>query len=128
MLTRSECRRCGEFAPQHCRDMIAARANRVVVIVAYRHVSSWPKIGRSSVAMYREPRSPAASCPINWKNCGRTKPPSRPASTPRPSSPKALIYVGDSEGTLHAVKLADGKPVWTKKFDDSGGFMAGARG
>jgi outer membrane protein assembly factor BamB len=36
-----------------------------------------------------------------------------------------IIYVGDSAGTFHAVRLADGKPVWTKEFPDSG-FAAGA--
>src|SRR4051794_2535864 len=36
-----------------------------------------------------------------------------------------VIYVGDSAGTFHAVRLADGKPVWTKPFGDSG-FAAGA--
>jgi outer membrane protein assembly factor BamB len=36
-----------------------------------------------------------------------------------------VIYVGDSEGVMHAVKLADGKPVWTKTFEDGGPFMAG---
>ncbi len=36
-----------------------------------------------------------------------------------------IIYVGDDVGTFHAVRLSDGQPVWTKKFDDSG-FDAGA--
>jgi outer membrane protein assembly factor BamB len=36
-----------------------------------------------------------------------------------------VIYIGDSAGTFHAVKLADGKRVWTKEFADSG-FAAGA--
>src|SRR6187402_399589 len=36
-----------------------------------------------------------------------------------------VIYIGDSSGTFHAVRLADGKSVWTKDFTDSG-FAAGA--
>lgn len=36
-----------------------------------------------------------------------------------------VIYIGDSAGTFHAVRLADGKRVWTKEFADSG-FAAGA--
>jgi outer membrane protein assembly factor BamB len=36
-----------------------------------------------------------------------------------------IIYVGDSAGTFHAVRLADGKRVWSKDFTDSG-FAAGA--
>ena len=36
-----------------------------------------------------------------------------------------VIYVGDSAGTFYALRVADGKPVWTKKFKDSG-FLAGA--
>src|SRR5262245_38134524 len=36
-----------------------------------------------------------------------------------------VIYVGDSAGTFHAVRLADGSRVWTKEFADSG-FAAGA--
>jgi outer membrane protein assembly factor BamB len=36
-----------------------------------------------------------------------------------------VIYVGDNAGTFHAVRLADGKPVWTKTFED-GSFAAGA--
>ncbi len=36
-----------------------------------------------------------------------------------------VTYIGDSAGTFHAVRLADGKRVWTKEFADSG-FAAGA--
>src|SRR4051812_9382458 len=36
-----------------------------------------------------------------------------------------VIYIGDSAGTFHAVRLADGKRVWTKDFAESG-FAAGA--
>jgi outer membrane protein assembly factor BamB len=36
-----------------------------------------------------------------------------------------VVYVGDNAGTFHAVRLADGKPLWTKSFEDSG-FSAGA--
>jgi outer membrane protein assembly factor BamB len=31
-----------------------------------------------------------------------------------------VIYVGDNAGSVHAVRLADGAPVWTKSFEDSG--------
>ena len=30
-----------------------------------------------------------------------------------------IVYVGDTEGTVHAIRLADGKSVWTKQFKDS---------
>ena len=33
-----------------------------------------------------------------------------------------VIYIGDSNGTFHAVKLADGKRVWTKDFADGRRF------
>lgn len=36
-----------------------------------------------------------------------------------------VIYVGDVDGTFHAVKLADGKPAWTRKFEETG-FVAGS--
>jgi outer membrane protein assembly factor BamB len=36
-----------------------------------------------------------------------------------------VVYVGDADGTFHAVKLDDGKPVWTRKFEQSG-FVAGS--
>jgi outer membrane protein assembly factor BamB len=36
-----------------------------------------------------------------------------------------VVYVGDNAGTVHAVRLADGTPLWTKSFEDSG-FGAGA--
>ncbi len=36
-----------------------------------------------------------------------------------------VIYIGDSDGTFHAVRLADGSKVWAKTFEDSG-FAAGA--
>src|SRR6267378_1451977 len=36
-----------------------------------------------------------------------------------------VIYIGDSAGTFHAVRLADGKQAWSKDFADSG-FAAGA--
>jgi outer membrane protein assembly factor BamB len=38
---------------------------------------------------------------------------------------KGIVYVGDNMGTFHAVRLTDGKPVWTKQFEN-GGFAAGA--
>src|SRR3954465_9385578 len=30
-----------------------------------------------------------------------------------------MIYIGDSGGTFHAVRLADGKRIWSKDFADS---------
>src|SRR5215210_1518083 len=36
-----------------------------------------------------------------------------------------VIYIGDSAGTFHAVRMADGKRAWSKEFADSG-FAAGA--
>jgi outer membrane protein assembly factor BamB len=36
-----------------------------------------------------------------------------------------VVYIGDSAGTFHAVRLADGNRVWTQEFFDSG-FAAGA--
>jgi outer membrane protein assembly factor BamB len=36
-----------------------------------------------------------------------------------------VVYVGDTEGTMHAVQLSDGKRLWAKSFED-GGFNAGA--
>jgi outer membrane protein assembly factor BamB len=36
-----------------------------------------------------------------------------------------IVYVGDADGTMHAVRLADGVPAWTKAFDESG-FAAAA--
>src|SRR6185369_7848313 len=29
-----------------------------------------------------------------------------------------VIYVGDSTGTFHAIRLSDRSPVWTKEFAD----------
>ena len=36
-----------------------------------------------------------------------------------------IVYVGDVDGTFHAIKLSDGKSVWTKKFEETG-FVAGS--
>jgi outer membrane protein assembly factor BamB len=36
-----------------------------------------------------------------------------------------IVYVGDVDGTFHAVKLDSGEAAWTKKFEDSG-FIAGS--
>src|SRR4051812_1375730 len=36
-----------------------------------------------------------------------------------------VIYVGDSNGTVHALRLADATSIWKKEFADSG-FNAGA--
>ncbi len=33
---------------------------------------------------------------------------------------RGIVYVGDTDGVLHALQLADGKPVWTKTFAESG--------
>jgi outer membrane protein assembly factor BamB len=41
-----------------------------------------------------------------------------------PAIVKGVVYVGDADGTFHAVNLADGSKVWTKSFEDSG-FVAG---
>jgi outer membrane protein assembly factor BamB len=38
---------------------------------------------------------------------------------------QGIVYIGDNMGTFHAVRLADGTPVWTKQFED-GSFGAGA--
>jgi outer membrane protein assembly factor BamB len=38
---------------------------------------------------------------------------------------QGIVYVGDNMGTFHAVRLADGTPVWTKQYED-GSFAAGA--
>jgi outer membrane protein assembly factor BamB len=36
-----------------------------------------------------------------------------------------IVYVGDVDGTFHAMNLSDGKPVWSRKFEESG-FVAGS--
>jgi outer membrane protein assembly factor BamB len=36
-----------------------------------------------------------------------------------------IVYIGDSAGAFHAIRLADGQSVWKKEFADSG-FSAGA--
>jgi outer membrane protein assembly factor BamB len=36
-----------------------------------------------------------------------------------------VVYLGDVDGTFHAVKLADGKKIWTRKFEETG-FVAGS--
>jgi outer membrane protein assembly factor BamB len=36
-----------------------------------------------------------------------------------------IVYVGDNMGTFHAVRLANGTPVWTQQYED-GSFAAGA--
>jgi outer membrane protein assembly factor BamB len=42
-----------------------------------------------------------------------------------PSIVGGVVYVGDVDGTFHAVKLADGESVWTRKFEETG-FVAGS--
>jgi outer membrane protein assembly factor BamB len=36
-----------------------------------------------------------------------------------------VVYLGDVDGTFHAVRLADGEKVWTRKFEETG-FVAGS--
>jgi outer membrane protein assembly factor BamB len=36
-----------------------------------------------------------------------------------------IVYIGDSDGTFNAIRLADGTAVWSKKLGDAG-FLAGA--
>jgi outer membrane protein assembly factor BamB len=36
-----------------------------------------------------------------------------------------VVYLGDVDGTFHAVKLANGEKVWTRKFEETG-FVAGS--
>src|SRR4051794_14598766 len=31
-----------------------------------------------------------------------------------------IVYIGDSAGTFHAVRLSDGTGIWKKEFADSG--------
>ncbi len=38
---------------------------------------------------------------------------------------EGIVYIGDSAGIFHAIRLADHSVVWTKQFPDSG-FSAGA--
>lgn len=37
-----------------------------------------------------------------------------------------VVYIGDADGTIHAVRLEDGKQVWTKSFDATVFAAAGA--
>lgn len=39
-----------------------------------------------------------------------------------------VVYVGDFDGTFHAVRLSDGSPVWTQSFEDTGFLSAAAVG
>ena len=37
-----------------------------------------------------------------------------------------VLYVGDVDGTVHAIKIDDGSLVWKKKFEETGFLCAGA--
>lgn len=37
-----------------------------------------------------------------------------------------VAYLGDGDGTVHAVRIADGQAVWTTQFDETGFLSSGA--
>ncbi|MEM8864587.1 MAG: PQQ-binding-like beta-propeller repeat protein, partial [Planctomycetota bacterium] len=37
-----------------------------------------------------------------------------------------IVYIGDADGTVHAIRLDDGEGVWKKQFAESGFTAAGA--
>lgn len=41
---------------------------------------------------------------------------------------RGIVYVGDDAGKFHAVRLADGQPLWTKTFEETGFGAAAAIG
>lgn len=39
---------------------------------------------------------------------------------------KGIVYVGDADGTIHAIRLGDGEKVWTRLFEETGFVSGGA--
>jgi polyvinyl alcohol dehydrogenase (cytochrome) len=80
-------------------------------------ISSWPSFGhdlantRSSDDSALSPAS-AATLVRRWEV-------PMPGCTGTPAVVDGVAYVGDWGGTLHAVKVADGAVLWSKKLSDS---------
>ena len=112
MKPRSKC-----YASQAVVVVALVGSDRCVATIADRFM---PTIGRWFAAIRSAPASPHGKLPdeleVLWKY---------PAGKDAGFDATAVvadgvIYVGDSAGTFHAVRLADGKRVWTKEFADSG--------
>ncbi|MEM9186528.1 MAG: PQQ-binding-like beta-propeller repeat protein [Planctomycetota bacterium] len=81
----------------------------------------WP-VGRGDAASTGVAKSPLPDTPVLlWKYAVAGS-----AFEATPVVSGGIVYLGDADGTLHAVRLADGKPAWTRAFEETSFASAGA--
>jgi outer membrane protein assembly factor BamB len=89
--------------------------------LAFAHADDWPLV-RGDVFGTGVAHSPVPDdLDVVWKYAAGKD----AGFDATPVIANGMIYVGDSAGSFHAVRLADRKQVWKKDFADSG-FAAGA--
>ncbi|HVT29275.1 MAG TPA: PQQ-binding-like beta-propeller repeat protein [Lacipirellulaceae bacterium] len=93
----------------------------VIVLTATAHADDWPLARGDTVGAGVAHTTLSDHLEVLWKYSADKD----AAFDATPVVANGVIYIGDSAGTFHAVRLADGKPVWTKQFADSG-FSAAA--
>ncbi|MEM6797995.1 MAG: PQQ-binding-like beta-propeller repeat protein [Planctomycetota bacterium] len=92
-----------------------------VLLLAGPAVADWP-LARGDAESSGVAKSRLADQPkLLWRY---TAPGSAFEATPVMAG--GVVYVGDADGTLHAVRLADGGKVWSRAFEESGFIAAGA--
>jgi outer membrane protein assembly factor BamB len=101
--------------------LIASLALCVVVRTDAIHADDWPVVRGDALGTGLAKSALPENVDVIWKY---------PASKDAAFDATAIvaaghIYIGDSAGTFHAIRLADGTGIWKKEFADSG-FNAGA--
>src|SRR3954464_12325276 len=104
-------------------DLIPLMCLAVAVSVAAPaiHADDWPVV-RGDVLGTGVAKSPIAdNLDVVWKYS-----PGKDAAFDATAIVAAgVVYIGDSNGTFHAIRRADGTPIWKKVFSDTA-FNAGA--
>lgn len=87
----------------------------VLCVIVGAPAADWP-VARGDAASSGVAKSPLAEpLDLAWKYQASAD----AAIEATPVIADGVVYVGDTEGIFHAVKLASGEAVWTKKFDDA---------
>lgn len=104
-----------------CRPFIAALLSVIACVAALRPcLADWPLIRGDANATGVAETTLARPLDILW-----TYESDKSAFAATASIVDGTVYIGDVDGTFHAVKLADGTPQWKRKFDNIG-FIAGS--
>ena len=113
---------------QRCRDaekvleLISAslRLCAILLLLAKPAFADWPLARGDKAGTGVAKASLSNDLQLLWKYTAEGS-----AFEATPVVAGGFVYIGDADGTMHAVQLADGKPVWSAPAEDTS-FSAGA--